>query len=105
MSNSQKSQIDRITSDEELRLFVLTQYFEESLRQFRQTFNLSAISMLASLGIGIFGGGLWLLGRTTEGAVTGATAAVAGGAAVVVTKDLEEKGERIAQEVKLLMQK
>ena len=107
MTNSQEFPIDHVTSHEELKLFVLKQYFpqylEETLRQARQTFNVSTIALTASLGIAALGGCLWLTGKATEGTVTGAIATITGGTAALAAKDSEEKMERSASELKLLL--
>jgi hypothetical protein len=74
----------------------------EILRQARQSFNLHLVAMSASVSIGLIGGGILLLGKTTEGTVTAGAGMISSTLCAQVHKDSQRKLEMLTERLEYL---
>ncbi|MBD2066192.1 hypothetical protein H6F93_01385 [Leptolyngbya sp. FACHB-671] len=74
----------------------------EILRQSRWSFNLYFVTIAASTAIGAVGGGLLLSGLVTEGVLTTATGVVSSACCTQISKDSQEKLEKLLERLENL---
>ncbi|MBC1235630.1 TRADD-N-associated membrane domain-containing protein [Nostoc sp. 2RC] len=75
-------------------------YLQEQLRQARLTFDLSTAAVAFSISISVVGAALLFSGRTSEGAVTGASGLISTTFCAQIAKDATDKLERLAKDLK-----